>query len=260
MKFNRIFAILLRHLYQFKYNLDRQSDVFYWPVVDLILWGIAGSYFQASGSETPLVIMVVSGIVFWIAVLRGQNDISISVLAEMWDRNLIHLFASPLKFREWALALMILGVIKAAVSFLFGVLVAFLLYRVGIFMYGFAILPFLAMLLMSGWWIGFFVGGLTLRFGTRIQTLAWTLVFIISPFIGIFYPVSALPSWGQTIAHLLPPSYIFEGMREIIISGSFDYSNLVISLVLNIIYIVPAYAFFRWNFTHLLSRGLAKAH
>ena len=233
--------------------------MFFWPSINLIFWGLAGVHFEAAGAQQA-VIMVVSGLVFWTMLIRGQNDIGISVLAEMWDQNLINIFVSPLKLFEWALAMMILGIMKGIVGFLFAAFIAYVFYQVGIFLYGFAILPFLAMLLMTGWWIGFIVGGLILRFGKRIQTLAWTFVFLIAPFIGIIYPISALPPWGQTIASLLPPTYIFEGMREIIISGTLDYSNLTISFILNIIYIIPAYAFFHWNFKNLLSRGLATAH
>src|SRR3989304_421487 len=43
---------------------------------------------------------------------------------------------------------------------------------------------------------------------------------LISPFAGVFYPISTLPQWMQVISHLLPPSYIFESIRAIVSGGA----------------------------------------
>lgn len=83
---------------------------------------------------------------------------------------------------------------------------------------------------------------------------------MVSLFVGIYYPTAILPGWAERIASVLPVSYIFDGMRSVITTGSMDGHNLIISLTLNIIYIIPAYIFFIRSFRHLLSCGLIKAH
>ena len=35
----------------------------------------------------------------------------------------------------------------------------------------------------------------------------------------VFYPVSVLPAWLQKIAYLLPSTYVFEGMRQVLATG-----------------------------------------
>ncbi len=37
---------------------------------------------------------------------------------------------------------------------------------------------------------------------------------------GVFYPVSALPEWVQTISHLLPITYGLEALREVLLRGA----------------------------------------
>lgn len=37
---------------------------------------------------------------------------------------------------------------------------------------------------------------------------------------GVFYPVSALPPWVQTISHLLPITYGLQGLRDVLLRGA----------------------------------------
>ncbi|OGH15829.1 MAG: hypothetical protein A3C22_01975 [Candidatus Levybacteria bacterium RIFCSPHIGHO2_02_FULL_37_10] len=257
MKFNRIYAIILRNLFSFKHSFDRLSDVFYWPIIDLILWGLTSAYFTKYAANIPqLTLILLSGVLLWIIVWRGQSEITIGILDDLWNRNLINLFASPLKFSEWIMALIALGIIKSIISFLFGVLVAYLLYAVNIAPYAFYLIPFALLLIMAGWSMGFFIAALILRFGTRIQTLAWTAPWVLSPFSAIYYPVSILPDWAQKISSLLPTSYIFEGMREVINTGNLDSMKIIISLTLNIIYLTLSVYFLKSSFNKIMRSGL----
>jgi ABC-2 type transport system permease protein len=42
-------------------------------------------------------------------------------------------------------------------------------------------------------------------------------VFIIQPLGCVYYPVAALPGWLQPICWSLPPTYVFEGLRGVLI-------------------------------------------
>ncbi|KKQ18568.1 MAG: ABC-2 type transporter [Parcubacteria group bacterium GW2011_GWC1_36_9] len=122
MRLNRIYAIILRNFFTFKHSFDRLSDVFYWPIIDLILWGLTSTYFTKYASNVPnIVLLMLSGALLWIIIWRGQSEITIGILDDLWNRNLINLFASPLKFSEWIIALVAMGIIKALISFSFAV-------------------------------------------------------------------------------------------------------------------------------------------
>lgn len=261
MKPHRIYAIILRFMYLFRHSWDRLSDAFYWPTLDLLLWGITSTYFRSYLPQTSqIVLIILGGILLWIIVWRGQYEITVGILEDLWNRNLVNIFVSPLKFSEWVVSLVTLGVIKAIISFSFGLLVAFVLYKIKIFSYGLYLIPFSLLLIMTGWWMGFFIAGLILRYGTKIQTLAWTAPWIISPFSAIYYPVSSLPDWAQTVALLTPTSYVFEGAREVIEKGTLDPNKLYISLLLNAIYIVLSLIFLKKSFNKVLEKGLVKVY
>ena len=259
MKINRIYAMVLRYLYYFRHSLDRMSDAFYWPTVDLLLWGLTSAYFRqhAVGGE-KIILVIITGILFWLIVWRGQYEITVNLLEELWNKNLVNLFVSPLMLSEWVASVLIIGAIKGILSFSFALLVAFLLYKIKLFFFGFYFLPLVILLIFSGWWIGFLVAGIILRFGTKFQTLAWTGVMIISPFSAIYYPLSILPDWAQKIAMFVPTSYIFEGGREIINKGTLDWNKLWMSLGLNLVYLTFAIIFLRKSFDKVLEKGLVK--
>lgn len=257
MKFHRINAVLLRYFYDFSRQGDRLVDVFYWPTVDLLLWGLTSVFIKSFAPELPqIILIIVSGIVFWLFVWRAQSDMSVSLLEDLWNKNLINMFVSPLKFSEWVVSFIILGFLKIIISFFFAAAMAYALYEINIFYFGFYLIPFALLLMMTGWWVGLFINGLIMRFGTRIQTIAWSMVMIISPFSAIYYPLSILPEWMQKIAALVPTSYIFEGARQVISQGALDPRKLIYSLALNLIYISLGLIFLKKSFKKMLNRGL----
>ncbi|MCL4354383.1 ABC transporter permease, partial [Patescibacteria group bacterium] len=224
-------------------------------------WGLTSSYLRKFvPGASSIVLIIISGILFWIIIWRSQYEITVNLLSDFWDKNLINIFVSPLKFSEWIISFLILGVVKAFASFSFALLVAFLLYRIQIFFYGFYMIPFALLLMMAGWWVGFFVAGIILRYGTKVQTFAWATIGILAPFSAIYYPLSVLPDWAQKFALIVPTSYVFEGSREVINKGVLDLNKVYASLALNIIYLVLSLIFLRRSFNKALENGLVNVH
>ena len=244
-----------------KYSLERLTDFFYWPVIDLLMWGITSAYIQTLGpTATQITTVILTGLVLWIIVWRGQYEIGLNLLADVWNRNLINVFVSPLKFSEWMVSFLLLGFIKAIISFLFAILVSFMLYKARIFEYGFYFVPYIFLLIMTGWWIGFIIVGLIFRIGRRVEAFAWTLGALIAPFSAVYYPVSILPKWAQYISYALPTSYVFESAREVISSGYFDVKKVLVSLFLNILYLILTGIFLKRGFDILLKRGILNVY
>ncbi len=259
MRLHRIYAIILRFMYLFKHSFDRQSDIFYWPAMDLLLWGLTSTYFGAkTGDSSLFVSIVVSGLLLWVIVWRGQYEVTVNLLEDLWNKNLINIFVSPLSFWEWITAFLTLGIVKSVLSMGVASLLGFLLYQVNILNIGWALLPFFFLLLMTGWWVGFLVAGIILRFGTKIQHLAWSMVFLIAPFSGVYYPISVLPNWAQSVAHFIPTSYIFEGARSAMANGTVDAMIFLKSLALNLVYLCLTLIFLRISFNVRLAKGLQK--
>lgn len=259
MVWARVKAVVWRHLYNFKHSWDRLSDAFYWPAMDIFIWGLTSVYIREATVEIPnIVMLLMTGLVFWMIVWRGQYEITVNLLEEMWNSNLVNLFTTPLTVYEWMMGVVVLGIAKMVITISFAGLLVYLLYAVNVFKFGWLILPFMALLLMFGWSVGFIVAGLIVRFGMRIQTLAWTGIYILAPFSAIYYPVSSLPAWAQTIARWTPTSYVFEGMRAVIFSGTMDQVGLIKSVGLTIVFFVGAIGFFLLMFNQSRKTGLAR--
>lgn len=258
MSFRRVWAVFTRYFYLFA-KLDQLADLFYWPALDILLWGITSVWVQQHQEGIPHVaVAILTGIVFWQILWRGNYEITVNLLEEFWSRNLVNLFSTPLKVGEWIASIMIVGIVKILISMLFGVLIVWLLFALNVFSLGWAFLPFLASLTLSGWFMGFFSAAIIVYYGKRVQMLAWMMAYIFAPFSAIYYPVSALPGWAQYIAKVLPTSYIFEGMRQVLNEGVFSLSKFTVSLALNALYLFLAITLFKLMFEKSREKGLAR--
>jgi len=257
MKLHRIYAMVLRYWYYLKHSWDRLSDMFYWPTVDLLLWGLTSRFVQANTPNVPQVILIiVSGILFWIIVWRGQYEITVNFLEELWNKNLVNIFVSPLKLREWVASVFIIGIIKMSLSLGFASVLAYFMYKTNILSYGFYLVPFAASLILMGWAVGLFITGIIVRFGTRVQTLAWTAVMMVAPFSAVYYPLSVLPDWAQAVARFVPASYIFENGRQLIAKGTVNVGEIYLSFGLNFMYLILALYFVKRSFDKAREKGL----
>ena len=172
------------------------------------------------------------GIILWYAMEAGSYSIAIGTLWEVWARSFSSMFVSPLTIEEFIAGHMIFGLCKQILTVTVLSIVGYLTFHFSIFSIGITLPIHLLLLILFGNVIGMFTLGIILRFGTRLQSLAWGLIYIIQPIVGVFYPVSILPSWLQTIARMLPPTYVFESARNAVATGEPLWTSLWIAGVL----------------------------
>jgi ABC-2 type transport system permease protein len=259
MRVHRINAVIVRHLYLFPRTLERWSESIYWPVLDLVVWGLTSRWVESAGPDVPhLALLVLTGVVFWQVVWRANYEISVNLLEEFWNQNLVNLFATPLSVWEWSVGLVVLGLLKNVITLLVGAGAVWLLYKLNIFAVGWLILPFLFSLLISGWFMGFAASGVIIYYGRRLQSIAWMAGFALAPFSAVYYPVDVLPRWAQIIASALPMTYVFEGMRKVLRGAPMPIEDLLISFGLNILYLSLTILFFGWMFERSRDRGLGR--
>jgi ABC-2 type transport system permease protein len=258
MNWYRIWAVFLRYFYFFA-KLDHLADLFFWPTLDIFLWGMTSVWIQKHDASMPsIAIAILTGLVFWQIIWRTNYEVSVNLLQEFWNRNMVNLFSTPLKLAEWISALMLVGVFKILITICFGGLIVWLLYALNIFAMGWAFLPFCASLVLSGWFIGFLSAAIMVYFGQRVQMLAWMTAYVFAPFSAVFYPLSALPVWCQAIAKALPMTYIFEGMRKVLNEGIFSWEDFGISVLLNLLYLIGSMVLFSRLFEMSRAKGFAR--
>lgn len=257
MKIHRIWALVSRHLYLYKRSLPRLMEVFYWPLLDLLLWGFITIYLQGSNGNLPsFVTFFIGALILWDILFRSQSGISISFLEEVWSRNLLNLFVSPLRVSEFLLSTMLISVFKIIAISIVSAILALLFYSFNILTIGVSLIPFVINLLLMGWAIGIVTTALILRYGQQAEILAWGLAFLFQPVSAVFYPVDVLPRFLQVIARYIPSSHVFEGMRAAIKDGEIPINELIWASGLNTVYLASSIIFFNWIFKIVKVKGL----
>jgi len=157
----------------------------------------------------------------------------LSFLEEMWSRNMANLLMSPLRPLEFVAALMTMSVIRLAIGIVPVTALAFLFFGFNLWGLGLAVAAFFVNLVLTSWGIGLFVSGLVLRNGMGAEAIAWSILFFVMPFACVYYPVATLPLWLQWVAWSLPPTYVFEGLRALLVSHVFRADLMVEGLAIN---------------------------
>jgi ABC-2 type transport system permease protein len=215
MNLRRIQAVMRRHLYESLRNWDRISDVLFWPFLDVITWGFFSRYLIRGGSTgfaAPL--ELIGGITLWGAFRSFQRDIAVGFLAEIWSRNMVGVFASPITLGEYLIALLTINLLKLSLALGLIALGAYALTGLPDLALFVRLLAPLALLLVFGAAVGLFATGLILSYSTRIQTVAYGLAGLLMPVSCVFYPLDALPGPLRSIANALPTTQAFEAMRS----------------------------------------------
>lgn len=252
----RILALVLRHVYLLRGSWPRVVELMYWPTVQMVLWGFITVFMvghsswvaQASG-------VLLSAVLLWDVLFRGQLGVSLVFMEEMWSRNLGHLFVSPLRPLELVAALLTMSLIRTLIGVGGAALIAIPLFHYSIFEMGFALLAFFANLIVMGWAIGLLVSGLVLRYGLGAEGLAWFLVFAVQPITGVYYPIDILPAWLQAVAFWLPSSHVFEGMRAVLFTQTFRSDLFLNAVALNAAYLLVGTGAFLAYFRAARVRG-----
>jgi ABC-2 type transport system permease protein len=249
MNFLHVFGIFYRNVILIRRSVPKLLALFGFITVELFLWGFITRWIQTFGptdTKANVILFILSAFIFWSMFDLSQRSFSISFLEEVWSRNVINLFASPVKLNELVLGLALVGVVQALLAFFYIVPIAFLLYALQIWNMGLYIIPFFMNILIFGWGLGVLSIGLVVRFGPSADILAFFIPFLLLPFSAVYYPISVFPSLLQKITFILPTRHMFEGMRTAIIEGVIPLDSLVWATILNLIYVFLGFLFLHW--------------
>jgi ABC-2 type transport system permease protein len=257
MKTYRVRAVILRHIYEARRNMDRITDMVYWPVLDIIVWGFFTIYLSSQRRLQPdIVSFLLGAAILWGMFFAFQRDMAVGFLDELWSRNLINLFSTPLNVWEYLTGLICVNFLKAMVGLTAAGAVAWVCYAFDIVPFLPSFLPYMANLILFALAVGVVMTGLIFRFTTRIQGLAWSFAGLLQPVSCVFYPASSLPKPLRIVALALPTTHAFEGMRQILRGGGFSMAHFWWALGLNAAYIFAGIVFFGWIFEASRARGL----
>ena len=258
MKWTHIYALCLRHLYPVRRDFDLLSDMLYWPIIDVFLWGITSMWIGGASGSTSVVASILTGLVLWNVIWRSQSEISRNLLDEIWNSNLVNLFSTPITLAEWITGVILLSIIKMLFTVTVVIAAVALLYSINIFAIGWWIIPFFISAVMTGWWVGFISAGIVIRWGQKVQTVIWTLPGILLPLSVVYFPLANLPDYIKPISYIIPTTYVFESMRSLLSTGTVSVEFMLISFGINIVYLALTLLWFVVSFKKSLELGFAR--
>ena len=238
MRASRVAAIALRQWYLVSHSVSRIVPLFAWVVVDVVLWGLITRYLNTfTGAGHNFVPALLGAVLLWDFLTRVMQGVTMAFFEDVWARNFLNVFATPIRISEYVTGLVTASVATSAVGLIVMVIVATAVFGLPLATYGMFLGPFLAVLFLLGIALGIAGISIVLRLGPAAEWFIWPLPAILSPFASVFYPVASLPPWMQAISRLLPPTYVFEGMRSIVLRQGAPTAPLLWGAGLAVLYV-----------------------
>jgi ABC-2 type transport system permease protein len=257
MKLSRLAAILLRQFYLYRGSVARAVPLFAWVAIDMMLWGFMTKFLGSiTQSRYQFVPALLGAVLFWDFMSRVMQGVTISFFEDVWSRNFLNIFASPITVPEYIGGLMVSSVATSLIGVVVMVIIATFAFGLSLAVYGAMLIPFVLVLLLFGMALGIAAVAMVLRLGPAAEWFVWPIPALLSPFAAVYYPIATLPAWMRWISRLLPPSYVFEGMRAVVAGQRFDAGMLAISLAMSAGYILVAYWVFLFVFRYAVRTGL----
>ena len=256
-RLRRISAILLRQFYLVRGSPARLLPLFVWAAVDIVLWGFITRFLQTvmpSGSK--LIPAMLGAVLFWDFFTRVMFGVATTFLEDVWSRNFLNLFATPLSICEYLSGLVLSSIATSTVGLVVMLALAMAAFGLSFGVYGLALIPFVLMLFLFGIALGVLAVAFVLQYGPAAEWFVWPLPAVLSPFAAVFYPLSILPGWMQHVSRFLPPAYVFEAMRTILAGGPVSWMGLMWSILLSVLYILLAGWFFARIYRRAIRTGL----
>ena len=223
-----VIAVVLRYYYLLRGTPARWVPIFAWVAIDIVLWGFISKYLNSVTSSglnfVPTLLGAVLLFDFFTRVMHGVAGV---FLEDVWSRSFLNLFASPITIPQYFLGLVITTTVASLIGLVVMLVLATAIFGLSFFAYGLMLVPFLLILFLFGVALGICTSAVVLRLGPAAEWFVWPVPAVVSPFAGVFYPISILSAWMQFAGKLLPLSYVFEGLRTIIAWGNLHKNRMV---------------------------------
>ena len=182
MKLRPVAGIVLRQLYLLRGSPVRLFPMVTWVAIDIVLWGFITRYLNSvSGSGVNFVPTLLGGVLLWDFCARIMQGVSTAFLEDVWSRNFLNLFSSPLSISEYITGLVITSVLTSCVGLVTMLVLATGVFHLQFFALGLPLAAFLMVLFVFGITLGIFGSGIVLRFGPASEWLLWPLPALLSP-------------------------------------------------------------------------------
>lgn len=254
---NRIIALVLYYLSSIKRNRSRLLDIFIWPTLELLMFGFLSVYLERQTSAlSKISFVILGGLIFWHFFSRMMSEVVLQLTDDILSRNLSNILVTPVTSIEIALAMMIASFLKLWLSMSVVFVAGWVLYQLNIFTLGLPIIGYIGILVLWGVSLGLTVSSLYFLVGPRAGPVTWALAGIIQPFCLVFYPRSVLPLPIKIVSYFVPPSYVFEQIRQQLLGNRVNWPDLELAAILTGLYVLLALVIFQMSFKQMSKSGI----
>lgn len=257
MNGRRVGAIVLRQFYLVRGSVARLMPMFVWVTIDIVLWGFISRYFdKLAMGRFPLVPTLLGAVLLWDFLVRAMHGVTMAFLEDVWARNFLNLFATPMGVTEYLAGLVVSSTCTSAVGLAVMLVVATAAFGLSFAPLGVTVVAYLMVLFLFGIALGIFGTALVLRMGPAAEWFIWPIPAVLSPLACVFYPLVTLPSWLRVVARALPPSWVFEGLRDALAGRGAPLASLGVGGALALLDVALACVFFAAVYRGVVRSGL----
>ncbi len=251
-RMSRVEAIVIRQFHLLRGSPARFVPLFAWVTIDIVLWGFITRYLNSMTTGFNFVPALLGAVLLWDFLVRVMQGVTMAFFEDVWSRNFLNIFATPLSITEYVTGLVVSSIATSSVGLAVMVALATAAFGLSLVSYGPFLAAFLLVLFLFGIALGILACALVLRLGPAAEWFIWPIPALISPFAGVFYPVSTLPMPMQYVSRVLPPAYVFEGLRGLLRGSAVTGTSLVWGAILGVFYVLLA----GWTFTRVYQRAV----
>jgi len=198
---------------------------------------------------------LLGAVLLWDFFIRVMQGVTTTFFEDVWSRNFLNVFATPLSISEYVGGLVLSSIATSSVGLVVMLVLPPPSLACRFFVYGALLIP------ITG---AVSVRNCTGRDRLRDRSAAWTggrVVHLADSGADFaagrrFYPLSTLPAWMRFLSRLLPPSYVFESMRSIVLKRPGSPAPLFWGAALDVVFLLLASWFFRSIYHHAVRTGL----
>ena len=257
MKLQRLSAVALRQFYLIRGSASRVLPLFAWVAVDIVLWGFIARYLDSVASPGfDFTSTLLGAVLLWDFFTRVMQGVTMAFFEDVWSRNFLNLFATPLRISEYLGGLVVSSVATSSVGLAVMLVLASLVFGLSFFSYGWTVVSVLLVLFVFGIALGILGAAIVLRLGPAAEWFIWPIPAMAAPFAGVFYPVSVLPRWMRIVSKTLPPAYVFESLRAVAAGKPASVNGLCTGACLSVLDVALACWIFASTYRYAVRTGL----
>src|ERR1700710_1925697 len=114
MNVKRTSAIVLRQFYHLRGSPARILPMFAWVAIDIILWGFITRYLNTVASAGfNFVPALLGAVLLWDFLVRVMQGVTTAFFEDVWSRNFLKIFATPLSIVEYLSGLVLTGIVTS---------------------------------------------------------------------------------------------------------------------------------------------------